>query len=147
MRVLSSVLSLLFISELVLAGPLGLPDSARPGAVRPQPEVMPEPSVEPSEDMVDIPAVIDRPFDIEEDPYVVVEEFRLLNAEDLPKYGVNIEEIQTTILDKLKADQPEQGEVDVTMQVVVSDVSEKELCTATVHGQLKDSKLVTSPAG
>ena len=64
MRVLASVLSLLFISELVLAGPLGLPDSARPGAVRPQPEVMPEPSVEPSEDMVDIPAVIDRPFDI-----------------------------------------------------------------------------------
>jgi hemolysin activation/secretion protein len=103
------VLSLLFLNELVFAGPLGLPDSARPGAVRPQPEVQPEQPVVPAGDIVDIPAVIDRPFDIEEGPYVAVKEFRLLDAEDLPKYDVSIDEIKTTILEKLRQEQPERG--------------------------------------
>ncbi len=108
-RNLLLVLSLLFLSDLVMAGPLGLPDSARPGAVRPQSEVLPERSEAPTGDMVDIPAVIDRPFDIEEGPYVIVKEFRLLNAEDLPKYDVSIEEIQSAILEKTRQEQPEKG--------------------------------------
>ncbi|NOG59039.1 MAG: ShlB/FhaC/HecB family hemolysin secretion/activation protein [Proteobacteria bacterium] len=109
MRNLLIVLSLLFLSDLSIAGPLGLPDSARPGAVRPQPEIAPEKSPVPAGDIVDIPAVIDRPFDLEEGPFVSVKEFRLLDAEDLPKFGVSIDEIQNTILNKLKEDQPEQG--------------------------------------
>lgn len=115
--------SLLFLTESAFAGPLGLPDSARPGAVRPQPEVMPEPTIEPSEDIVDIPALIDRPFDIEEGPYVVVKEFRLLDAEDLPKYDVSIDEIKTTILEKLKAGQPEQGFSIGNLQEVADEVT------------------------
>ncbi|HIM07291.1 MAG TPA: hypothetical protein EYG49_01955, partial [Gammaproteobacteria bacterium] len=102
-------LSLLFFSDLVIAGPLGLPDSARPGAVRPQSEIpLQQEPVTPAADIVEIPAVIDRPFELEEGPYVAVKEFRL-DAEDLPKYDVNIDEIKSTILDKLLQGQPERG--------------------------------------
>jgi hypothetical protein len=84
----------------VLAGPLGLPDSARPGAVRPEREVQPQIPEFPPAEVVDIPAVIDRPFDIEEGPFIIIKEFRLLNAEDLPRFDVKIAEIKETILDK-----------------------------------------------
>jgi len=117
------VLSLLFLSDLVIAGPLGLPDSARPGAVRPQSEVLPEKPVTPEGDFVDIPAVIDRPFDIEEGPFVVVKEFRLLDAEDLPKYDVNIDEIQNSILEKLRLGQAERGFSIGELQEVADEVT------------------------
>lgn len=107
------VLSLLFLSNLVTAGPLGLPDSARPGAVRPQAEVQPEQPATPVGDIVDIPAVIDRPFDLEEGPYVVVKEFRLLDVEDMPKYDVSTDEIKTNILEKLRLGKPREGLVSV----------------------------------
>lgn len=117
------VLSLLFLSDLVLAGPLGLPDSARPGAVRPQAEILPEQSVAPEGDVVDIPAVIDRPFDIEEGPYVIVKEFKLLNAEDLPEFGVSIDEIKNTVLAKIKQEQPEKGFSIGELQEVADEVT------------------------
>jgi hemolysin activation/secretion protein len=117
------VLSLLFLSDLVIAGPLGLPDSARPGAVRPQPEVLPEKPVAPEGGIVDIPAVIDRPFDIEEGPHVVVKEFRLLDAEDLPKYDVSIDEIKSSILEKLRLGQPEKGFSIGELQEVADEVT------------------------
>jgi hemolysin activation/secretion protein len=118
-----AVLSLLLLSDLVLAGPLGLPDSARPGAVRPQPEVMPEAPAIPEEGFVDIPAVIDRPFDLEEGPFVIVKEFRLLDAEDLPKYEVSVDEIQNNILKKLAQEQPEQGFSIGNLQEVADEVT------------------------
>lgn len=109
-RNLSIALSLLFLSNVAIAGPLSLPDSARPGAVRPQPEVLPEKPVIPeADDIVDIPAVIDRPFDIKEGPYILVKEFRLLDAEDLPKYDVSIDEIKNTILEGIRLEQSEKG--------------------------------------
>jgi hemolysin activation/secretion protein len=117
------VLSLLFLCEFASAGPLGLPDSARPGAVRPQPEVLPEKAPEPVGEVVDIPAVIDRPFDIEEGPFVVVEEFRLLDAEDLPDYEVSIDEIKNSILQKLIENQPEQGFSIGQLQEVADEVT------------------------
>jgi hemolysin activation/secretion protein len=103
------VFSFLFFSELVAAGPLGLPDSARPGAVRPQPEVLPEQSIEPQAEFVEIPAVIDRPFELEEGPFVSVKEFRLLDAEDMPDFDVSLDEIQNTILEKKRQEQPDRG--------------------------------------
>ncbi len=122
-RDLLVVLSLLFLSNLVSAGPLGLPDSARPGAVRPQPEVLPEEPIVQEGVGVDIPAVIDRPFDIEEGPFVVVKKFRLLDAEDLPKYDVSINEIQSTILEKLQQGQTEQGFSIGNLQEVADEVT------------------------
>ena len=120
---LLTVLSLLFLSELVIAGPLGLPDSARPGAVRPQPEVQPQQPVAPVGDIVDIPAVIDRPFDIEEGPFVAVKEFRLLDAEDLPKYDISTDEVKTTILEKFRQEQPDRGFSIGELQEIADEVT------------------------
>jgi hemolysin activation/secretion protein len=101
------------------AGPIELPDSARPGAVRPgqedkldlpeppPPEEVVEVPATPS-DVVDVPAVIDRPFDVDECPCVVVNKFRLLNAEDMPDFEVSLAEIQQ-LLDTQIEDQPESG--------------------------------------
>ena len=50
-------------------------------------------------------------------------------------------DIETALAETL----PAEGEVDVTMKVVVADVSGKELCTATVHWQLKDWNKVRNP--
>ena len=96
------------------AGPVGLPDSARPGAVRPEQEessVVPEEEqavVEPGPqvDALDIPAVIDRPFDVDEGERIIVRQFRLLDAEDLPRFDVNVEEVQA-LLEQIKSERPE----------------------------------------
>ena len=71
-------LLLTFISSSVLAGPLGLPDSARPGAVRPEEvgkQIIPQSA---DTEVLEVPAVIDRPFEIDEGPKVAVISFRLL---------------------------------------------------------------------
>jgi hemolysin activation/secretion protein len=122
-RAILVALSLLLFTELISAGPLGLPDSARPGAVRPQPEAQPEQPVTPTADVVDIPALIDRPFDIEEGPYVTVQEFRLLDVDDMPKYDVSVDEIKTSILNKFQQDQPERGYSIGEMQEVADEVT------------------------
>ena len=94
----------------VFAEALILADATRPGAVRPPPELRPEPSLNLEVgEAVDIPALIDRPFDIEEGPFVIVREFRLLDAEALPEYGIRPAEIQADILEKALAEQPERG--------------------------------------
>jgi Hemolysin activation/secretion protein len=90
------------------AGPVVLPDSARPGAVRPEQEEYAKVPKPPPADVIEVPPVIDRPFDIEECPCVLVREFRLLNAEDMPDFNVSIAEIQKILEDKIK-EQPEQG--------------------------------------
>ena len=96
----------------LLAGPVGLPDSARPGAVRPDTETPKIPKeapevLQPSE-LTDIPAVIDRPFDPDECPCLLVEKFRLLDAVDMDEFGIKIAEIEA-ILDEQIAQQPETG--------------------------------------
>ena len=138
-------LCILVFSAQISAGPLGLPDSARPGAIRPdmkvpeatadtsrpgavRPEVdVPEgiadtdrpgavrPDLEEaaeeqvaSESQLDIPAMIDRPFDIEEGPYVTVEQFRLVDGEDFPQFDISIDEVMA-VLEQAKTEQPERG--------------------------------------
>lgn len=141
-------LCLLVFSELIIAGPLGLPDSARPGAVRPQAEVQPEQAVTSSSDAVDIPALIDRPFDIEEGPFVSVKEFRLLDAEDLPKHDIDTGHIKTTILDKFQQSQPERGFSIGELQEVADEVTRYYrskgliLSTAVVPVQTVDTGIV-----
>ena len=117
------VLTLLIHSQQIIAGPLGLPNSARPGAVRPQIEVQAEKAVAPSSDTVKIPALIDRPFDLEEGPFVSVKQLRLLDAEELPKYEISVEEINTEILDKSLQDQPERGFSIGELQEIADEVT------------------------
>jgi len=79
------------------AGPVGLPDSARPGAVRPEQEGRAEIPTNPMTDVLDVPAVIDRPFDVDEGEAVVIREFRLLDAEDLPEFDIHVDEIKAVL--------------------------------------------------
>jgi len=57
-------------------------------------------------EVLDVPAVIDRPFDIDEGDAVVVVEFRLLDGEDLPEYDISVEEVKA-LLESQKAEKPE----------------------------------------
>ncbi len=113
----------LVFSAHLAAGPLGLPDSARPGAQRPEVDVPPEIAAEPPADSVEIPALIDRPFDIEEGPYVMVQQFRLIDAEDYPKYDISVEQIQLGILERLRKEQPERGFSIGELQEVADEVT------------------------
>ena len=90
------------------AGPVGLPDSARPGAVRPEQEDKAVVPRQPPATVMDVPPVIDRPFDVDECPCTVVSKFRLLNAEDMPEYGVKLAEVQV-ILDESIQEQADEG--------------------------------------
>ena len=86
---------------------VGIPESARPGAARPEAvEETVAPEVSPNVTNLPIPPVIDRPFEIDEGDHVAVKEFRLLDAEDLPEYGISLAEIQQ-ILQDLIARKPE----------------------------------------
>ncbi len=128
------------------AGPLGMPDSSRPGAVRPEikvpaeskaPDPSPEsatPSQASTEPKVEIPAMIDRPFDIEEGPYVMVQKFRLLDAEDMPRFDINIDEVMV-LLDERLQEQPDRGfsigELQEVSDVVTRYYREKGLILST----------------
>ncbi|MEM7304546.1 MAG: ShlB/FhaC/HecB family hemolysin secretion/activation protein [Pseudomonadota bacterium] len=138
-------LGFLLFSAQLAAGPLGLPDSARPGAIRPdmkvpeatadtsrpgavrpdvkvpegvadtdrpgavRPEIEGEPEEQiASESQMDIPAMIDRPFDIEEGPYVIVEQFRLVDGEDFPQFDIDIDDVMA-VMEQAKQEQPERG--------------------------------------
>ncbi len=96
----------IFTITTAYAGPVGLPDSARPGAVRPEQEGRAEIPSKPVSEVLEVPAVIDRPFDIDEGDAVVVTDFRLLDAEDLPEYDVSVDEIEA-LLQAQKALKPE----------------------------------------
>ncbi len=88
------------------AGPLGLPDATRPGAVRPeeQPEGRAGPPASAAEmpgevpgEVLEVPAVIDRPFEVNEGPTMIVRQFRLLDARDLPEFGIKLSEVQALL--------------------------------------------------
>ena len=79
------------VAASVSAGPLGLPDSARPGAVRPEQvgrSAVPDAAVT---SVLELPAVIDRPFEIYERPHVFVTQFRLLDATVLPAFYISLQ--------------------------------------------------------
>ncbi|MEJ2095380.1 MAG: hypothetical protein P8X93_09640, partial [Gammaproteobacteria bacterium] len=84
-----------------------LPDSAKPGAV--QPEVPPKPDIPegPPSGVLEVPPVIDRPFEVDECPCVKVTEFRLLNAEDLPKYGIELAVAEQILLQAIGQQPPD----------------------------------------
>ena len=106
-RIISGVMGLL-VAGTALAGPIELPDSARPGAVRPEQEDKLDLPKPPPSAVMEVPAVIDRPFDVDECPCTVVTQFRFLNAEDMPDYGVNLAEVQA-ILDESIQQQAAEG--------------------------------------
>ena len=71
----------------------------------------------------EVPALIDRPLDIEEGPYVVVKEFNMIDAEDYPEHDVSVSEIKSTILDDLLKKQLERGFSIGELQEVADEVT------------------------
>ena len=97
---------LLALFQPVYAGPLGLPDSARPGAVRPEEIGRPVAPPEPAGALMEIPAVIDRPFEVDEGPRLAVTQFRFPNARDLPSVDLRVVDLQK-LVDGLRDQRPE----------------------------------------
>ncbi len=116
----------------VFAAPVGLPDSARPGAVRPQQEQHSETPPDPAAEVVDIPPVVDRPFEVDEGDAIIITEFRLIDGEDLPELGINLNAIKT-LLDKQKALRPQGftiGQLQEVADIVTTHYREKGLILA-----------------
>ena len=71
----------------------------------------------------EVPALIDRPLDIEEGPYVRINTFNLIDAEDYPEHEVSAAEINSTILDTLLQEQPGRGFSIGELQEVADEVT------------------------
>ena len=71
----------------------------------------------------EVPALIDRPLDIEEGPYVTVNSFNILNTKDYPKHEVSLEEIKRTVIEPLLKEQPERGFSIGELQEVADEVT------------------------
>ena len=96
--------NLLFFAP-VFAGPIGLPDITRPEVVAPAFDL----TTSPADTIVqsaDIPAVVERPFDINSGDVIQVNGFRLSGFEDLPEFGINLDQIYA-ILNARNAQKPE----------------------------------------
>jgi hemolysin activation/secretion protein len=89
---------------------IAVPDSTRPGALRPEetgrqiiPPQPPEETFEPPGAVLEIPPVIDRPFEIDEGPKVGVTQFRLVDAVDMPEFGVSLAELNVILQEAISA--------------------------------------------
>ncbi len=138
------------------AAPLVLPDAARPGAVRPQALEDATPPPTPAAEMLEVPAVIDRPFEIDEGPTVVVQSFRLLDAEDMPEFGISLAEIQARLAEE-KRKHPQGftiGQLQQAADVITEYYRENGLILAqavvpvqTVQGGIVDFEIYTGKLG
>lgn len=91
-----------------VAGPLApdVPESARPGALRPEQEDRRRAPPPPAEPVLEVPALIDRPLDIDEGPKVVVERFELVGAVERPEYDIHLDEI-LAVMEEQRQQRPE----------------------------------------
>jgi hemolysin activation/secretion protein len=92
-------LACLLVGAHAIAQEVGIPESDRPGAARPEPGEATTAQQAPTTEVLEVPAVIDRPFEIDEGDRVAVKEFRLLDAADLPEYDISLAEIQKILQD------------------------------------------------
>ncbi len=140
-------LFLLLFAGVAQAGPLGLPDSARPGAMRPADvgkSDLPKREAMPG---IEIPPVIDRPLRIEEGPRIIVQQFDLIDAQDLPEYGIQLEEVRARLEEKRlqKPDGFTIGELTEVAEIVTDYYRENGLilAQAVIPVQNVDSGTVT----
>lgn len=78
-------------------------DYVKPGAVRPQLNIKKPPKLEINKS-INIPAVVDRPFGIDEGPKILVSTIHLTGqAMDRPKYDISVKAMQELLQDELNA--------------------------------------------
>lgn len=90
---------------MVSAASVDIPDSAQPGAQRPDRDRARVPS-KPADAVMEVPPLIDRPLDIDEGPVVVVKRFELIGAVERPEYDIHLDEIRA-ILEEQRASHPQ----------------------------------------
>ena len=86
---------------------VGIPESSRPGAARPENVTKPPATTQspattqtpaasqaPTVNELSVPPVIDRPLEIDEGDRVIVKQFRLPGATDMPEFGISLAEVQ-----------------------------------------------------
>lgn len=103
---ISILVLLLLFSKAGNAGVAGLPDSAQPGVQRPQSDIRSTVPDRKEEEVVEIPAVIDRPLAIDEGDRIMVKQFNLLNVEELPELDFTITEVEDYV-EQLRQQRPE----------------------------------------
>jgi hemolysin activation/secretion protein len=108
-----AIIAMLFsFSPGPVLGQIAVPDSSRPGAIRPEQDgrdtLPPSPPeldeiYETPDAVLEVPPVIDRPFEIDEGPKVAVRSFNLVGVENLSRYGINLAELQRILQDSIDA--------------------------------------------
>lgn len=83
-----------------LAAVVDVPAAARPGAIRPGEERQTIPQ-QPSGEVFEVPAVVDRPLEIDTGTRIQVSSFELLGAVDRPKHDISTDDIQHLLDGKL----------------------------------------------
>lgn len=83
-----------------------LPDSVRPGAIRPEQTGKRTLPLPPPEEVMQVPPVVDRPFKADEGPKISVQSFHLVDARDLPQFGISVSAMQELLKQEL-AKRPE----------------------------------------
>jgi len=101
--------ALLLVSFLLQAQDVAVPDSVRPGAIRPDqtrptiPQQPPAAVYETPGSVLEVPPMIDRPFEVDDGPKVIVRSFRLLDAVNLPGYGISLAEMDMILQQQIDA--------------------------------------------
>ncbi len=86
----------------VLAGAPVMPDTARPGAIRPGEERTPATEAAAGDESFKVPRVVDRPLDIDAGPKVMVTKFNLVDVVDRPEHDIKAAEVQALVDGKIK---------------------------------------------
>ncbi len=91
---------------------VAVPDATRPGAIRPEqeqrsvvPQAPPEPEelFDPPDAVMEVPPVIDRPFEIDDGSKVAVTEFTIPGAQDLPEFDIRMDEVAEILRQQVQA--------------------------------------------
>lgn len=115
---------------------VGIPESARPGATRPDQVEEPAVAEEPPAQSGPFPIgpVIDRPLEIDSGDRVLVRQFRLLDAVDMPEYDISIAELQEIL----------QGVIDTRPEGFT--IGQLEEATEAVTNYYRDRELILAKA-
>ena len=93
------------LNEGSLAAAVALPDAAKPGAIRPGERAPPRPQAPPAETF-QVPALVDRPLEIDDGDKVEVKRFLLEGVIDRPEHQVALAVVQSLVDAKL-AERPD----------------------------------------
>ncbi len=93
-------------NENSLAATVDLPDAAKPGAMRPGDKPREAPQAPPPESSFKVPALVDRPLEIDDGEKLAVKQFVLDGAIDRPQHGIAVADLQALVDAKL-AERPD----------------------------------------